>query len=93
MSEALEAWPVLPISLISVFGLLNKQWDNRAAALELEHYNHICEIHTMMDNSHWERFTEAMGKPFPALTDLEVWTPYVVPVLSKSFLSGSAPHL
>jgi len=74
MSEALDAWPVLPISLISNFGRLDQRWDHTVAALESEHYNRICEINTRMDDSLWERFTEAIQKPFPELTDLRVRT-------------------
>ena len=63
------------------------------AALESEHSNRICEIYIEMTNSRWERFTEAMQKPFPELTHLQVWTHDVVPVLPDSFLGGSAPRL
>jgi len=63
------------------------------AALESEHSNRISEINIWMNNSLWERFTEAMQKPFSELTDLRVWTPGVVPVLPESFLGGSAPRL
>jgi hypothetical protein len=93
ISEVLDAWPVLPISLISVFDASHERLGNRVGALESEHYHRICEIHTRMTNSHWERFTEAMQKPFPELTDLTVWTDDVVPVLPESFLCGSAPSL
>src|SRR5712671_7100231 len=41
MSEALDAWPVLPVMLVSSphrVSSSDKQWDNLVAALESEHY-------------------------------------------------------
>jgi hypothetical protein len=100
MSEVLDAWPVLPVILISRAANLpdpksDQRWDNMVAALESEHYNRICEIYISdMTNSRWERFAAAMQKPFPELTHLEV-SVYgdLVPVLPDSFLGGSAPRL
>src|SRR5712672_4467386 len=67
MSEALDAWPVLPVVLVSVSSS-DKQWDNLVAALESEHYNRICKIEIFdMTDSRWERFAAAMQKPFPEL--------------------------
>jgi len=93
MSEVLDIWPVLPISLISAFGPSNKRWDNTVVALESEHSNHISEIFIRMTNSRWGRFAAAIQKPFPELRHLRVWTSDVVPVLPDSFLGGSAPRL
>jgi hypothetical protein len=75
MSEVLDAWPVLPISLISVFGPSNRWWDNTVAALKSGHSNRICEIRiSNVTHLRWERFAAAMQKPFPELTYLRVWT-------------------
>jgi len=98
-SEVLEAWPVLPVILLSTFSghpKSDQRWDNMVAALESEHYyNRICEIVISdITNSRWERFAAAMQKPFPQLTHLEVWVYRgVVPILPDSFLGGSAPCL
>src|SRR5712675_576290 len=98
MSEALDAWPVLPIILVSPLGgssSSDEQWDNLIAALDSEHCNRICQIEIPdMTNSRWEGFAEAMQKPFLELTDLTVWTnDDVVPALPDSFLGRSAPRL
>jgi len=100
ISEALDAWPVLPVILVSSPGAVSssdKQLDNLIAALESEHYNRIYEIEIEkfdMTNSRWERFAEAMQKPFPELTRLQVCTEGdVVPALPESFLGRSAPPL
>jgi len=93
MSEVLDAWPVLPVILVTSGG--HQEWDNMVAGLESEHHNdRICEIEIEdMTNSRLKRFAAAMQKPFPELTHLYVWTDDVVPVLPDSFLGGSAPRL
>jgi len=100
MSKVLDAWPVLPVILISGLSKLSRrksdqQRDNRLAALESEHYNRICEIYfTDITNSCWERFAAAMQKPFPELIHLDLSVNGdVVPVLPDSFLGGPAPRL
>jgi hypothetical protein len=92
MSEVLDAWPVLPLSLILSIDQ-SERWDNIVAALESEHSNRISEIYVDVTDSHWEIFAAAMQKPFPELTLLEIWADDVVRVLPESFLAGSAPHL
>jgi len=110
ISEVLGVWPFLPVTLVSSVEVLSRglgllhpksdqRWDNRVAALESEHYDRICEIRIVdMTDSRWKRFTEAMQKPFPELTYLQVSTlgygeEAPAPVLPDSFLGGSAPHL
>jgi hypothetical protein len=94
MSEVLDAWPILPISLISTIHSPNKWWGNRVVALESEHYNRIREIHIdFISDFHWKGLAAAMQKPFPELTHLRVWSPNEVPVLPDSFLGGSTPRL
>jgi F-box-like len=99
MSEAMDAWPVLPVVISRVETSLrdlksDQQWDSTLAALESEHYSRIREIYiSVYIKSSWERFVAATQKPFPELTDLAVWMSDVVPVLPGSFLGGSAPRL
>jgi hypothetical protein len=93
MSEALDTWPVLPVSLQSTLYQSDQRWDNMVAALGPEKSNRISEIQIDVTNSRWKRFAAAMQKPFPELTCLRVWTPDVVPVLPDSFLGGSSPRL
>jgi len=100
MLQALDAWPILPVTLSSSFTepfhvTLDQQRDNMVAALESEYHNRICEIYIDdITNSRWDRFAAAMQKPFPELTHLHVSIfRSVVPVLPDSFLGGSAPRL
>jgi len=105
ISRVLDAWPVLPVTLLSTLRFLpsglshpkSEQWfDNSIAALESEHYNRIREIRIFYTTeSRLERFAAAMQKPFPELTCLElsVFGGGLVPVLPDSFLGGSAPRL
>jgi F-box-like len=96
MSEVLDAWPVPPVSLISIIRPSDQRWDNIVAALESEHSNRICEIYVNnTTNLRWERFAAAMQKPLPELILLQVYTAghSVAPVLPESFLGGSAPRL
>jgi len=96
MSEVLEVWPVLPVSLISDTHQSDQRLDNTVAALESEYYNRIFEVYIRpMTNSRWERFAPAMQKPFPELAYLQVFVDggMVAPVLPESFLGGSAPRL
>jgi F-box-like len=66
MSEAMDAWPVLPIVISRAETSLrdqksDQQWDNTLAALESEHYNRIREVYISVEtNSNWERFVAAM---------------------------------
>ena len=101
MSEMPEAWPVLPVILVSSLvgrPMSDQLWDNMVSALESEYCNRIREIHlSPIPISRWERFVAAMQKPFPELTSLEVsvyyWDRDWVPVLPDSFLGGFAPRL
>src|SRR5712675_2017130 len=105
ISEVLDAWPVLPILLLSRAENLpsgfphpksDQRWNNVVAALESAHYDRISEIEIFsITNSRWERFAAAMQKPFPELTSLVVGSDDMVPVLvlPDSFLGGSAPDL
>src|SRR5712672_2788628 len=101
ISEMPDAWPVLPVILISSLvghPMSDQRWDNMVSALESEHCNRIRAIYISdITNLRWERFAAAMRKPFPELTSLEVsvdfWDRNWVPVLPDSFLGRSAPRL
>jgi hypothetical protein len=97
MSKMLDAWPVLPVILVSNeipgHSKFDQRWENRVAALESEHYDRICEIIVSVVDSHWKKFAAAMQKSFPQLTHLHVWVCDAVPILPDSFLGGSAPRL
>jgi len=95
MSEVLDGWPALPITLKHYLGESHERRHNVVAALESERYGRICGIRILnIPNSDWERFAAAMQKPFPELISLDISKfPYVVPVLPDSFLGGSAPRL
>src|SRR5712672_2563621 len=61
MSEVLDAWPVLPVMLISGLADSYQRWCNWVAALESEHYHRICEIRISgMTHLRWGGFIAAM---------------------------------
>jgi len=85
-----DIWPELPIVIEGVEGVDNI---NVIAALELK--DRMSRI-TFLDvsSSESERIVEAMQDPFPVLTQLWPWsTDGMAPVISDSFLGGSAPRL
>jgi hypothetical protein len=86
--EMLDIWPELPIVIEELQGV-----DNVIAALELnDRVSRICLLY--VSSSELERIVEAMQDPFPALTDLWLHpTDGMAPVISDSFLGGSAPRL
>lgn len=90
--EMLDIWPPLPI-VIGANG--HEKWgvDNILAALE--HNDRICTIDLWhIPRSLLEKVLEAMRDPFPALTFLQLYPGNeTAPVVSASFLGGSAPHL
>jgi hypothetical protein len=91
--EMLAIWPPLPIV---VWQSGTRRIDNIMAALE--HNDRVCEI-SLSDvaNLELEEVLAQMQKPFLALTDLRItwWRDdhEVAPIVSESFLGGSAPHL
>ena len=92
--ERLHVWPPLPI-VISVYN--PKKWvdDNIFAALE--HNDRISEfLLSYIPSSDLQKVVEAMQKPFPALTRLELeltGRDEMESVVPASFLDGSAPRL
>ncbi|KAI9460442.1 hypothetical protein F5148DRAFT_256543 [Russula earlei] len=94
MCEMLDVWPVLPVVLNRRFNF-SSSWENLVGALESEHRHRICQINLLdIPTSAWERFSAAMQKPFPELTDLRFRVRHnTMTSLSDSFLGGSAPLL
>jgi hypothetical protein len=95
--ETLDAWPPLPIV---VWDNGNEKWgvDNMLAALE--HNDRICQILFFeIQGAQLESVLEAMQKPFPELTKLQLdYGKYndtrVQPAsIPDSFLGGFAPRL
>jgi len=90
----LDIWPALPIVIFSKGIQFEEDVTNVIAALR--QHNRVCKIdyyNTQSQESLLEEFAE-IDKPFLALTSLWLvsYAPNV-PVLSDSFLGGSAPHL
>ena len=93
--EMLDVWPELPISIRWAAGFEDEGLDNVIAALE--HNHRVCKIlvNDLTDYA-WGRIVAAMEHPFPALTDLHLWTfvdGETVPALPDSLLCGSATSL
>jgi hypothetical protein len=94
----IDVWPALPI-IIRVDCLFKKNVDNVVAALERN--DRVCEI--SIDASSYdvlEALLPVMQNPFPKLTRLFLGQPSfpfsdaeIAPVLSESFLGGSASRL
>jgi hypothetical protein len=84
----LDIWPELPIFIERLQGV-----DNVIAALELN--DRVFGITCFdLSSSELERIVEAMQDPFPALNFLWLHpTDGMTPVISDSFLGGSAPRL
>jgi hypothetical protein len=90
--EKLDSWPVIPIIVSGYCDSPSGLNHNIEAALE--HNDRICRI-KIVSAWHLERVFAALEEPFPALTDLEVWStdddaPPVFPNPGK-FLGGSSP--
>jgi len=89
----LDIWPELPIVIMGGDPTL-EGGDNVIDALELN--DRVCRIDFWdISSSVLERCVAAgMQGPFPALTDLELFSfNEMAPVISDSFLGGSAPRL
>jgi hypothetical protein len=98
----LNVWPALPLIICDMplkYGSpYNPIWDNtllpNIIAL-IKHSDRVCQIDLHgVPNPHMEEVLAAMQAPFPELTYLMLWSnEETEPVLSDSFLGGSAPHL
>jgi hypothetical protein len=100
----LDVWPTLPLIIcdtpLQYVSPYNPIWDSKRLpniiAL-MKHSDRVCRIDLRgVPNPHLEEVSAAMQAPFPELTYLMLWsneeTP-TEPVLSDSFLGGSAPRL
>ena len=90
--EMQDIWPHLPIEL----------WYDRHESLDmdnifaaLEHNDRICDLDLTYceDNPGLEELLAALHRPFPKLTNLELWCGKSASVQPDSFLGGSAPLL
>jgi len=92
-SKTLGIWPELPIVICAYKTEPKEDVTNIMAALR--HHNRVCKIIYYEDFQYslLDEFA-AIDEPFPALTGLHL-TSYTqnVPVLTDSFLGGSAPRL
>ena len=95
--EKLALWPLLPITI------QEHAWEHGSSTLKcredniiaaLGHDDRVCAIGLSMPSSLLESVFQAMQKTFVALEDLRLETiDDKTPVVSDSFLGGSAPHL
>jgi hypothetical protein len=95
VTEMVNIWPELPIIVVDSGKPTVDDVENFIAALKL---NHRVSRISLWDvpNSALEIFVAAMQLPFPALTELDIWSDKsddVEPVISDAFLGGSAPRL
>jgi hypothetical protein len=88
-----DIWPELPIFISFVGESTVERVENVIAALELN--DRASSIYLWgASSSELERFTTAMQFPFPVLTSLLLESSDgMAPLLSDSFLGGSAPRL
>ena len=92
MRKNLDLWPPFPIVLSAeCYGGLGE--DNVFATLE--HHDRVCHIDIWnISSSLWEKALPLMQKPFPMLTDLNLWyKDEMASVVPDSFLGGSATQL
>ena len=98
----LSVWPALPLIIgdmpLKYGSPYNPIWSstlvpNIIALIKLS--NRVCQINLHgVPHPHMEEVLAAMQAPFPELTYLTLWSnEETEPVLSDSFLGGSAPHL
>ena len=92
--DTLDIWPALPLVIRGILDYEPSE-DNIIAALE--HNDRVCKIDLhWISSSEFECVTNcaAMQKPFPELTDLLLYKAIDDgPILSDSFLDGTAPRL
>jgi hypothetical protein len=91
--EMQDIWPELPIYIFYNGESTVEGVENMIAALELNDRASDIDLWNV-SSSVLERFTTVMQCPFPVLTDLSLGSfDGMAPVLSDSFLGGSAPRL
>ena len=95
--KMLDIWPVLPISISDHCGLTVENAADIIDALKLnDRVSRIdfLDVSSFSSSPVWGGLAAVMQVPFLALRDLSLWSHNkVAPVISDSFLGGSAPHL
>ncbi len=90
VAKMLNIWPPLPII---IWGENTKMGEDNIVAA-LTHNVRVCGVTlNWVPNSLWEKVLAAMQEPFPALTHLDIHTADEEPIVSSSFLGGSASNL
>ena len=91
--EMLDIWPELPI--VITYDGVPEMMEGVIAALELnDRVSRIDFWQYSRSSSELERLVAEMQVSFPVLRDLEIWSfDETAPVISDSFLGGSAPRL
>ena len=93
VAKALDVWPGLPIGIWPA--LRHEDWDD-IIAVALEHRDRMARIHlSNLTRSRLERCTALMQGPFPVLRHLSLsyYSAKDPPVITDTFLGGSAPSL
>ena len=92
VTEMLNIWPELPIFVM--YDDPPVDTDDVIAALKLKGSVSKIELVVNSGSAVWEKFAAVMQDPFPMLEHLSVESYYgMTPVISDSFLGGSAPRL
>jgi hypothetical protein len=92
VTDMLDIWPALPIVISTVYLWSASGVTNIISALQ--QHNRVCTINIERLPSSLLNEFAAMQEPFPALTELLLWSfDKNAPVLPDSFLGGSAPSL
>jgi hypothetical protein len=90
---SLNIWPPFPISIACLDEVGEKSVENVIAAVELGH-DRISHISIGINGSALEKLIAAMQQPLPTLKYFRLKSyDKSAPVLSETFLGGSAPHL
>ena len=87
--DRLDIWPALPLIILVDGDEPVRSVDNIIAGLERS--DRVCQID--ITNVPSSNLLAEMQQPFPELIYLRLWPVGEVPVLSDSFLGGSAPSL
>ena len=90
--ETLDVWPPLPIVIWVPY---DEKWGDDNIYAALGHNDRICSFDvSLVPRSQAENVWEALQQPFPALETLRLaFEDTGLPILSDSFLGGSAPSL
>ena len=93
VGEKLAVWPPLPLIIKQYYDSTSKYNDNINIITALGHSDRVCEIDLDIPSPLLERVFPAMEKTFVGLKYLRLGAIGMAPVVSDSFLGGSAPHL